>query len=153
MTPVYDFRPGRAIKGANPQAVGEELNRIRTARGKLIAADVLEEAADPASPLHAGFEWDDSIAAADYRLQQARKLIVSIRVLNSPTAKPMVAFVSVRTPGDGRSYQPTAEAMGDEQMKERVLDEIRTFIESMERRWSHFNEVGAVLARLKTATA
>lgn len=146
---VYDFRSGRSIKNVNAQAVGEELDRIRKDKGVLTPAEVLDAAADPASPLHAAFEWDDHAAAQQHRLNQARRLIVSIRVINAPTAKPMVAFVSVKTPDKGRNYVPSAEAMSDDEMKARVLNEIRTFIESMERRYAHFAEVGELLERLK----
>lgn len=149
MANVYDFRSGRSIKGCNPQAVGEELERLRIEKGALKPVDVLEAASSPESPLHHAFEWDDSAAAQQHRLNQARRLIVSIRILNSPTAKPTTAYVSVRTPGQGRSYVPTTEAMSDEDIAARVLDEIRQFIESMERRYAHFEQARAVLAGFK----
>lgn len=150
---VYDFRQGRTIKNIDPQAAGRELERLREAHGTLTAEIVLEAAVDPESPLHAGFEWDDSAAAKQHRLNQARRLIVSLRVLNSPTAKPTVAFVSVRTPDKGRTYMPTIEAMGDEELRYRVLSEIRQFIEGIEKRYAHFEEVGQLLSRVKSAVA
>lgn len=150
---VYDFRSGRSIKNCDPQEVGEELERLRVENGKLTPADVLERAKDEASVLHNAFEWDDSAAANKHRLTQARRLIVSIRILNSPTAKPTVAYVSVRTPDRGRSYEPTLEAMSDERLRARVLAEVRQFIESMERRYAHFEQVGNLLDGLKKMTA
>ncbi len=153
MASVYDFRPGRSIKGVNPQAVGQELERIRAERGKLVPEDVLEVATDPASPLHGAFEWDDSEAARLHRLAEARKLIVSIRVLNPPTGKPMVAYLSVKTPDVGRTYMPTVEAMNDEELLVRVLVEVRQALEAIERRYAHFAEVADLLQRLKSNVA
>ena len=147
--PVFDFRPGRSIKNANPQLIGQELERIRAEKGELKPADVLAEAESENSPLHLAFEWDDSVAAQHHRLNQARKLIVSIRVLNSIAAKPVQAYVSVRTPDKGRQYVPTTEALSDEVLKARVLDEVRNFVESLERRYAAFKEVATVLATLK----
>jgi len=146
---VYDFQSGRSIRNVNPQQAGEELDRLRADKGTLTPAIVLEAASEPDSPLHAAFEWDDSAAAQQHRLQQARRLITSIRVLNSPTAKPTVAFVSVKTPSKGREYIPVMEAMSTEELKARVLSEARQAIEALERRYAHFEGIADMLASLK----
>ena len=60
---VYIFKEGEIIalknaKSANPQAIGEELDRIRLARGgELMPGAVLEAAREADNPLHAFFEW------------------------------------------------------------------------------------------------
>ncbi len=151
MSNKYDFRSGRSIKNVNPQAVGEELEKLRSEHGQLTPAVVVDAAKDPESPLHAAFEWDTEAAAQQYLLQQARRLIVSIRILNAPTAKPTIAYVSVKVPEVGRSYVPTVEAMTDENLRVRVLTEIRTFLESIERRYAHFAEVATLLAPLRSS--
>ena len=151
MSEVFDFQKGRSIKGVNPQAVGEALTAIRAAKGTLIPADVVEAARNPDSPMHAAFTWDDSEAAHMHRLSEARRLIVSIRVLNSPIGKPVQAFVNVKTPDHGRSYVPTVEAMNDDEMRARVLAEVRSFVEGLERKWSHLVDVSNIVARLKDA--
>lgn len=43
--------------------------------GELTAKEILELARPPSSYLHRFFEWDDSVAAERYRLNQARKII------------------------------------------------------------------------------
>ena len=146
---VYDFRHGHSLKNVNPQQVGEELERLREEKGTLLPADVLEVAANPDSPLHAAFEWDDGEAAKKFRLSQARRLIVSIRVLNSPVSTTAPVYVSVKTPKKGREYVRTTEALGDEELQARVLAEVRQYIEGMERRYSAFTTVAATLRSLK----
>jgi hypothetical protein len=47
--------------------------------GRLRPADVVEDARDPASPLHDEFEWDDALAAAEHRLARAETLIRAFR--------------------------------------------------------------------------
>jgi hypothetical protein len=153
MPNVYGFRSGRSLKNVNPQDIGSELERLRESNGTLTAEIVLEAATDPESPLHAGFEWDDSAAAHQHRLQQARRLIVSVRILNSPTTVLAPAFVSVRTPGRGREYIPLSQAMTDIDLRTRVLDEARQAIESLERRYRGFEEASDILGRLKQAVA
>ena len=150
---VYNFRPGHSLKNIDPQAAGLELERIRSTQGKLTADNVLDAAKDVESPLHEAFEWDDTEAARQHRLAQARRLIVSVRVINSPMQTNVPAFVSVRTPKEGRQYIPTVEAMNDEQLRARVLSEIRQFIEGIERRYAHFQEVSDIVAGLRQQVA
>ncbi len=146
---VFAFRSGHSVKNVNPQSVGEELERIRAVHGTLTAALVLEAAVAPENPLHQAFEWDDSAAATAHRLNQARRLIVSIRVLNGPIQSPIPAFVSVRTPDAGRNYVPSMEALSDEQLRLRVLSEIQQFAEAMQRRYANYQAAAEVIARLR----
>lgn len=153
MSSVFDFRRGHSIRGLDPQQVGDELERIRSENGILTPDAVVEAAKAGDSPLHGAFTWSDSEAAHKHRLNQARQLIVSIRVVNSPIRTPVPAYVSVRTPEKGRSYMPTVDALTDEQMKARVLDEVRAFVESLERRYAAFAEVADMLAGLRQKVA
>ena len=147
---VYQFRSGHSLNTVNAQAVGEELERIRTANnGLLTAAIVLQEASDLESPLHDQFTWDNDKAAEKHRLTEARRIIVSVQILNTPIGKPTIAYVNVRSPEHGRSYIPTMEAMSDEELRIRVLTEIRQAVESIERRYAHFAEVTDLLTRVK----
>jgi hypothetical protein len=150
MSTSFSFLPNRSICGLDPQAVGEELERLRTTHGALTPTVVVEAARDEESPLHAGFEWDDGVAAEQFRLSQARKIVISIRCNNhSPANQKVPYFVSVRTPEAGRSYVPTSEAMSDDQLRFRVMNEIRTFIESLERKYSNFSTIAELIDAMK----
>lgn len=153
MSRVFDFRPGLAVKNLTPAAIGQELARIREQRGALTPLAVVEAARAKKNPLHAAFEWDDSAAAHQYRLTQARRLIVSVRVIEPEQEANVPAFVSVRVPDTGRQYLPTVEALSDEQLRARVLQEVRQFIESVERRYRHFAELAGLLAGLREVAA
>lgn len=56
------------------KAVVERLIALEE-KGVLRPDAVVEDARDPASPLHSHFQWDDSKAAHAFRLEQARRLI------------------------------------------------------------------------------
>lgn len=64
-------------------AIEDELVKIADADPDedLAVAAILTAAADPASPLHEEFEWDDSIAGRLYREGQARQMVRNVRVL------------------------------------------------------------------------
>lgn len=61
-------------------AVKERLAELYETHGHLTPDIVLEDAHDKTSPLHGEFQWDNKLAAHQYRLQQARELIRSVKV-------------------------------------------------------------------------
>lgn len=93
----YTFR-----NGGDAQAVGETLETLRLEHGRLTPIAVVEIASDERSPIHKYFTWDDSTAANEYRLWEARSLIRSVTV-TVEEREPVSAFVNVRA--DGQYYQ------------------------------------------------
>lgn len=144
---VFAYRQGRSIKNCDPQLIGEELDRMHTEHGEVTPDKVLEEAQDQNSPLHPAFEWDDTEAARQHRLSQARRLITSVRILSSPIQTPVQYMLSVRTP-QGRSYQPTIDVLSDEQLRARVMMEVEEAIERIKRKYANFKEVADLLSNL-----
>lgn len=98
---IYQFRTGKTFRGVDAQTAGEELERIRNASGgKLATQEVVRWAAEPDSPLHACFTWDNEKAAQEFRLEEARSLIRSVVVVKNDDDKPQPAFwnVAIATP-------------------------------------------------------
>mgnify|MGYP003421519919 FL=1 len=67
-------------------------------RGRLTPETVLDTARNPKSPLHDQFEWDDTAAAHQHRLQQARVLIRSVVVNITVEEKTFSTVHYVRDP-------------------------------------------------------
>lgn len=111
-----------ALPNANkfdPQAVGEELERIRSAHsGELYPAHVIEAAKNPKNPLHKHFEWDDKIAAEKFRLDQARLLIRVIRI-EDDAGDIRRQYISVR--GPGAKYLTIDDVLKSRDLSEKVL--------------------------------
>ncbi len=82
----------------------EALEQIRAEGGGVLhPANVVEAAQDPASPLHADFEWDDGEAAIQHRLNQARTLIRAVvRIMPAGNRGP-VPGASLRLSAAGSS--------------------------------------------------
>jgi hypothetical protein len=93
--------------------IARELESIRSADpdGVLRPEDVVEFARDPKSELHRQFEWNDSEAAAAYRLTQARQIIrVRVTMLDTGDGEETVrAYVSLYPPS--RGYEETADTL------------------------------------------
>lgn len=100
----YVFRGGSRVTGVDAYTAGSELQRIHQKHGALRADDVVDEARPDDAPLHPAFEWQDAVAAEEWRKAQARHLIRSVQVINERDEQAAV-YVSVQTETE-REYQP-----------------------------------------------
>ena len=77
----YEFAEGFKAP-ATPSVVGKELERLKEKYdGRLKPEILVAEARHKTSPLHPCFEWNNDKAAEQFRLLQAERLIVSVRVI------------------------------------------------------------------------
>ena len=98
---------------------------LEAKHGRTDVADLVADAADPAHPAHFSFEWDNTIAGHQWRLVQARKIIVfKIEVTSVPNS-PVVTrpnVVSVRDVSTGaRSYVSTGTKEGQDALLREAL--------------------------------
>lgn len=106
--------------------------------GKLVEmedADKLEpelivaEATDPSSPLHGQFEWDDSVAAHQHRLAQARQLVARYKVVKVEPSGDEVRYRRfTHVPSAGR-YESTERALVNhrDEIMARARRDLRTW--------------------------
>lgn len=101
----------------------KELERIRKEGGGILRPPAVVEAArDPKNPLHDEFQWDDTEAAHQYRLWQARELIVKVRVVLSDSAPGAIqAFVSLASDRQEGGYRHIVDVMRDDDMREQLI--------------------------------
>lgn len=147
----YQWRPGTRAK-LLPQLTGEELERIRlTNKGILTPTLVVESAAPPESPLHTGFEWDDTQAAQLHREQEARMLMNSLTVVlrDAPDQSPTRAFVSVQI-GNTRSYTHIDVAIRSPDLRAQLLARAQKDFSSWERRYHELEELEGVFAAMNS---
>ncbi|MDQ0305342.1 hypothetical protein J2S75_004394 [Ancylobacter polymorphus] len=141
----FEFSEGarfQAGASADAQAVGEHLELLRQQQhGELTPEDVLNDAANPNSPLHSFFEWSDTEAARQYRLSQARGLIRAVVAVYVQDDKPAVrakAYVHINEPG-APHYRETGHAMSQKKTRDLVL----------QRAWREFQQWKARYRDLK----
>lgn len=81
------------------KAIADRLARIAERNNGTLTPDaVVADARDKSSPLHTHFEWDDSEAAKQWRLEQARSLIRSVRVDVQTESRVISTVRYVRSP-------------------------------------------------------
>lgn len=109
-----------------------ELSDLYQRDGKLTAESVLAHAADPDSVLHARIEWDDTIAAHEYRLEQCRAIIRSVRIIDHD--RPVRAFVFLKSAG---SYTPIDHVLRDEDWRAEIIEQFLADAERFKQRWAN----------------
>lgn len=148
----YSYRHGKA--GASAQTVGETLERIEQRDGTVTKEAFLEESRPEDSPTHNMFEWDDTIAAEKYRLEQSRMIIadVVVTIERADEPKRVAGFVNVTYGKNNKAeYNSMEIAMQDDVKRKAVLanafDELRTF----ENKYSEYQELAGVFAEAHKA--
>jgi hypothetical protein len=102
-----------------------KLKEIEARDGNLTPDAVLAEAADKLSPLHEHFEWDNKKAATQYRLDQARALIRSVRLVVTETEVGIRRISYVEDPdkaNNEQGYVSVFALRGDKAKARRVLE-------------------------------
>ena len=147
--PKYRKKPHVNIK-VGAQVAGERLESIRKGnKGRLTPAMVVDDARPKMSPLHNAFEWDDTKAAAGFRLVQAGDLIRCIIVVTdeAPDAPPVRAFVNIET--DDRHYTSIQHAMSDKDLRLQVVNRAMSELTQWETRYRDLKELAVVFAAIK----
>lgn len=125
-----------------------QLDEVRAQRGTLTPEIVVEVARDPRHPLHARFDWDDTVAAEKWRLVQAGQLLRVTYRPDPAQATDLRAFVAVKGVETPRSeYVPTAEAMADPMTRLLVLRAMEREWHAYRRRYEHMAEFAEFIRR------
>lgn len=153
----YIFKDGpvtiKNAKKANPQTIGSALAQIaQQQKGRLTPPAVVEAARNNRHPLHKFFEWDDAVAAESYRLDQARTLIRSVRIVGEGDADPAPAFLSISDKG-GTSYRTLADVMDSADLQNTVLLAAERDLAAFEKRYRTLADICEIIrdAREKIA--
>lgn len=151
---VYRFKDAARLGHLNAAACGEVLQSLDGER-RLTPANVVAVARPVESPLHGGFEWDDSAAAEAYRLDQARYILRSIVVVrDADNPKSAIrAFVTVtgdETPADKPQtiYMSIEAALADPVKRDEIVSRARRELDEWRDRYKQIREFSDVFAAI-----
>lgn len=138
--------------------VGRELERIRVENGGLLrAVDVVREAANAASPLHSHFQWDDGVAAAQYRLWQARQLIrVMVTYLPANNTAYNVRVYYSLTPDrtqPGGGYRVVVDVFDAQQLRAQLLAEALREMHHFQHKFRELEELNRIFSAMAAFAA
>lgn len=141
------------------KAIRDELETIRVRHGGVLKPeDVVEFARNKRTALHDRFTWDDTEAAAAWRLEEARRVIrVVVEKLPSQyeNEEPVRMFVSL--PGDrcvpGGGYRSLAEVMSSEDLRSAYLAEALGAAKAWRRKYERIKELRPVFRAIDRVEA
>lgn len=118
--------------------------------GQLLPETVVAEARNPKHPLHDRFTWDNTEAAHQWRLQEARMLIrVCVEIVGNGL-DPSPVFVSLSTDRQsGRGYRVTADVMSDSDMRQQLLKDALFELNCFQRKYSQLRQLADVFAAIR----
>jgi hypothetical protein len=123
----YSWKIESFAKGLSPTAAARELTKIEKKYGALTPDTLLKASIKKDSVFHNLFEWNDTLAAEKWRLQQARTIInnIEIIVLSDGAERNISAYEIIRH-DEGSSYKrvDTFTADDKEQVRKRTLMEL-----------------------------
>lgn len=151
---VYQWRPGTHPK-VEAQVAGEHLERLRESNGGLTARLVVDDAKAEDSPIHAVFEWDDTRAADEYRLVQARDVMRHIAVVitdgSAGEAPTMSRGFVVVTENEQDRYESIQIVMDDPALRQQVLTRALRELEAWQKKYAELEEFAGVRASIQKA--
>lgn len=127
----------------------QELEQIAdNHNGLLRAADVIEFARSPETALHTHFEWDDTEAARQYRLEQARKIIrmtitVFEREKTQTKYRMFVSLESDRVQPDG-GYRFTEVVLSDSEKRMELLRQAKKDAQLFQQKYRTLKELAPI---------
>lgn len=121
-----------------------ELNKIAQRDGMLNPHNVVRFAENPKTALHSCFTWDDTKAAENWRLHQARMLIrVVVNVIPfDGEENEYRAFVSLKEDRYGHiGYRPMVSVLNSADLREQMLAEVIEEMEVFKEKYKQFKEL------------
>lgn len=110
------------------------------AKGTFSAEALVDASRDKDAPLHDMFEWNDTVAAEKYRIEQAKKIIRSIVVVMED--KPMT-YRAYSSTGQ-KVYVSTAKALSETRTREIILSTAKAELMAFKRKYQTLTELSEV---------
>lgn len=127
----------------------EELESLEDGQGIVLPERVVEFARNPETALHSKFTWDDTEAARQYRLWQARQIIrVTVRMVQLPERlEPTQVRAYVSLPDDrkcGGGYRSITKVMDSDDLRQQLLDAAKEELATFRRKYRDIKELAEI---------
>ena len=143
-------------KSKSKPSVAQELDAIgRKHNGVLRPEDIVEFARDPKTALHSRFQWDDTEAAHQFRLEQARRIVrVHVVLIKSPRRNQPIKvrqWHSLPSDRGGASYRKTVTILSSKDMRRELVQQALDELDSTRMKYQHLRELAEVWNSIKRA--
>lgn len=130
--------------------VGKVCEELERSELGLTPSSLLDYSRDENSPTHREFEWNDEIAGEKYRLEQARKLIIDLRVVHDDVGREDARERAFVVTSDRKSeYVPIQKALSNEEWRTGLLAQARKDSEIFLAKYRRLEELANVNAAME----
>jgi len=123
------------------------LMKVRSVR-MVTASDILKDAQKKSAPYHDWFNWDNNLAAEEYRLAQARQLlrsIVEVKVIHEEQEPVEVrVFVNVIDDDGERGYVQSEYALGNPKLAPQIIQQALREAKSWMKKYQTYEELSKI---------
>ena len=134
-----------AIFPVNADVAAQAIIDLQTKLGKdnVTAQELLDASRDENAPLYSCFEWNDSVAAEQYRLWQARHIINSIEITYINNATPTVTrlFCNINQPRQQGEFVKVDVMLNNPNYRKQVLANALRELQSFQRKYAVYEEL------------
>ena len=127
------------------------LGQLEKQKGMILPKDLVDIARHEDSPIHEMFEWDDSKAAQEYRLQQARQMIREVRVEIEGKTTQAYYNVKVQEREPSQGYVSVTRILADEQMSQSLIKDALREIDHWQKRYETLEQLKGLIDETKLA--
>ena len=143
---------GNIVKPPVAKGYADELAALYDQHGALDPKVIVSWAREnPESDLYSRFTWDDSAAAEQYRLLQARNLITEVEVVYPDGKKRQVYVSPIESRGKG-GYSSLVEVLSDKERKARFLEQALNEYRRLGEKYESLKELAGVRAAVERVT-
>ena len=118
-------------------------------QGRLTAQNLVDVSRPEDAPLHKEFEWNDSEAARQYRLTQARGIIRHLTIVTEGSKTPEKMFVNIRI--ESPEYTTVRKALTIPSEREMLLKNAKRDMEAFIARYQRLKELDSVINAISDA--
>ena len=151
------WRPG-SDHVVDAEVAHQEIERLRGRNGgKLTCEQLVKAASARRNPLHREFEWDDTKAAHQFRLRQAREILNGLVVFHDPEKKVSSRVYDglfIATPERMRhikQYRPLSELLSDPETRDVLLQRALGELTRIQKAYRNLEELAQVFLEVEKA--
>lgn len=145
------------ITAKQESALLEEIETIREKNGKVTPELVVEFAKDKKTALHGRFEWDETKAAAAYRIEQARRVLrVFVKLEDGENGNPVKVRAFISLPSDrkiGNEYRTIEDVLKNPEWRSEMLDMAKKELKSFKEKYRAFSELAGIHEEIDKLTS
>lgn len=116
-------------------------------------ASIVDYARNEGTELHKCFQWDDSIAAENWRKQQARIIVSSLVVTVEKTTAGSQKYRLIQHDDSTKEYKPVVFTVRNMDEYSRLLAQAKRELRSFKERYKSITELSEVIEQIEIALA